>query len=118
MTEFEILRTGTEWSLIHEIGEDARMGIGASSINAFVTVNETNQEGVYKYTLAKKSPFVKFPVEGLYKHLNAHDPAVTEGNFWSGSDTIGGSPRATGSRLAPDAAFDLIESYISDLYAA
>ena len=27
---------------------------------------------------------------------------VTSGNMWGGSDTIGGSPRQTGSRLKPE----------------
>lgn len=112
--EFEVLRSGTGWSLVHEIGEDARMGIGSSSIKAFVSVAETSTEGVYKYTIAKKSPFVKFPIEALYDYLNARDSAVTEDNFWSGSDTIGGSPRAIGSMITPDELFNLIESYIQD----
>ena len=116
--EFEVLRVGDGWSLLHEVGEDARMGIGASDIKAFISVVETDQVGVYKYTLAKKSPFVRFPIEELYDYLNIHDPAVSDNNFWSGSDTIGGSPRSTGSMLAPDNLFDLVQSYITDQQAA
>jgi hypothetical protein len=41
----------------------------------------------------------------VYRRLNLIDPAVkfrTEGNMWGGSGDIGGSPRATGTKLTPE----------------
>ena len=54
------------------------------------------------YTLRQVKPFLSRNLEPVYALLNLMDPAVAGGNRWGGSDVIGGSPRRTGTRLAPE----------------
>jgi hypothetical protein len=57
------------------------------------------------YTLRRMDPFMPVDLTGVYRRLNLIDPAVkfrTEGNMWGGSGDIGGSPRATGTKLTPE----------------
>lgn len=57
------------------------------------------------YTLRRVDPFLAGSLESAYEKLNSLDPAVGDGgasNRWGGSEEIGGSPRATGTDLAPD----------------
>jgi hypothetical protein len=54
------------------------------------------------FTLRQLDPSLPANLERLYAHLNLLDPAAgppRSGNRWGGSAEIGGSPRATGSRL-------------------
>jgi hypothetical protein len=57
-----------------------------------------------RYTLRRTSSLARVRLEHAYAWLNALDPAVDgrpPDERWGGSDDIGGSPRAEGSRLAP-----------------
>lgn len=57
------------------------------------------------YTLRLMDLFMPADLTGVYNRLNLIDPAVkfrTEGNMWGGSADIGGSPRATGTKLNPE----------------
>lgn len=108
---FEIERAGTNWSLIREIGEEARFGVVSAGIQAFISTVESGNN-TWRYTIGKSSPLVDFPIEGLYTFLNQHDTVCVDQNRWGGSDIIGGSPRATGSKLNPDQLFELVESYV------
>jgi hypothetical protein len=48
------------------------------------------------------SPFVYFPIEEIYKRLNAAEGRLHGSrDAWGGSDTVGGSPRLSHSRLKP-----------------
>ncbi len=56
------------------------------------------------YTLRRMDLFMPGDLEPVYERLNYVDPAVkcrSENNRWGGSADIGGSPRATGTRLEP-----------------
>ena len=62
------------------------------------------REGVY--TLRQTDPALPASLEALYAHLNRIDPAARARQAdrrWGGSDEIGGSPRAGGSKLAHEA---------------
>jgi hypothetical protein len=57
-----------------------------------------------RFTLRLVDPFLGGDLERVYDELNALDPAVAEGgwrNRWGGSAEIGGSPRGSGTALAP-----------------
>lgn len=109
-TAFDIEKAGTGWSMIREIGEDAKFAVVSAGIQAFVSVTDTKEVGVWRYTIGRTSPFINFPIEEIYATLNEHDPACREGNLWGGSDLIGGSPRSTGSKLTPDQIYEIIET--------
>lgn len=56
------------------------------------------------YTLRRVSALLNFDLGAAYDLLNIVDPAVNgrpAGDRWGGSDDIGGSPRASGTRLQP-----------------
>jgi hypothetical protein len=58
------------------------------------------RDGVY--TVRQTDPTLPSSLEALYAHLNRIDPAARPGKAdrrWGGSDEIGGSPRAGGSKL-------------------
>jgi len=62
--------------------------------------------GENKYTLRLTDNFLSLNLYPLYKALNRKDPNVKGrnggGNAWGGSESIGGSPRETGTGLSPD----------------
>jgi hypothetical protein len=56
------------------------------------------------YTLRQLGPTLTASLDSVYAHLNLVDPSASRarsGNRWGGSSEIGGSPRATGTRLTP-----------------
>jgi len=57
------------------------------------------------YSLRQVDPYLPASLEKVYAHLNLIDPAAgghRSGNRWGGSAEIGGSPRATGTRVSPE----------------
>ncbi len=62
------------------------------------------------YTLRKVDPSLPLSLDRVYDQLNLLDPAVggfRPENRWGGSDEIGGSPRATGTRLTAEEIADI-----------
>jgi hypothetical protein len=56
------------------------------------------------YTVRQMDLFLPITLEDIYERLNYVDPAVkcrTRTNRWGGANDIGGSPRETGTGLAP-----------------
>jgi hypothetical protein len=107
-TEYGVLGGGPGWSLIKENGPYARSALFNAGIKAFVSVRE-NPNHTYTYTLGKMSPFIHFDLEKIYHALNeAEGIAQGDSNSWGGSDIVGGSPRATGSKLAPARVSEII----------
>jgi hypothetical protein len=89
---------GRDWVMIEETGAHARTGLFSDHINAFVAVRE-RQDGRYVYTIGRTSHFIPFDVPQLLTLLDAAE--ANSEHHWGGANTIGGSPRAVGSRLAP-----------------
>ncbi len=61
------------------------------------------QKDAGTYTLRQVDHFLPVGLEAVYEKLNVLDPEVSggAGNRWGGSGEIGGSPRKTGTGLAP-----------------
>jgi membrane protease YdiL (CAAX protease family) len=62
------------------------------------------------YTLRKVDPSLPLSLDRVYDQLNLLDQAVgsfRSENRWGGSDEIGGSPRATGTRLTAEEITDI-----------
>lgn len=98
-TRLEELGGGESWKLIKEIGFYARTGLFSRGIQAFVSFLGES-EGRYHYSIGKMSPFIPFPINEIYKALNAAEGFdQSSGVSWNGGDTIGGSPRRIGSKL-------------------
>ncbi len=57
------------------------------------------------YSLRQVDPYLPATLEDVYVHLNLVDPAAggpRSSNRWGGSAEIGGSPRASGTRITPE----------------
>jgi hypothetical protein len=57
------------------------------------------------WTLRQVDPYLPGSLAQVYDHLNLLDPAAgghRSGNRWGGSAEIGGSPRASGTRMGPE----------------
>lgn len=57
------------------------------------------------YSLRQVDPHLPATLDEVYTHLNLVDPAAggyRSGNRWGGSAEIGGSPRGTGTQVAPE----------------
>lgn len=109
-TRYERIGGSNGWSMVREIGANARTGMFADGVTAYVAVRE-RQDGLFTYTVGKMSPFVPFDVLLMLDRLNdaeldkRHrlDPMINSlREFWGGGDSVGGSPRVGGSMLSPD----------------
>lgn len=110
-TRYRVIGGGETWSMIREIGAQARTGMFSDGIHAFVAVRE-RQSGVWTYTIGRMSPFVPFDVPRLLVHLNEAEQTTNGVDRWGGGDTIGGSPRVAGSRLNPDMVQQIINEAV------
>jgi len=108
-TTFETIGGGDGWQFIIEEGPYARTKLFSEGIKAYVSLVE-GRRGSYFYTIGKMSPFIKFPINRIFKALNKFEKLSSQDNCWGGSPIIGGSPRRTGSRLSPDK----VEKVIND----
>lgn len=109
-TRFMIVGGGTGWTMVNEIGQNARVGVYDAGIVAFVSVRERT-DGKWNYVLGRSSQFVPFPIPKLLRALNNVE-GVAEGDIWGGSDIIAGSPRISGSKLSPDEVTKVIQRYL------
>lgn len=100
-TKYIRLGGGQNWAMIKEIGAQARSALFHDGIMAYVAVRE-KQNGKYVYTIGKISPYINFPIESLYTIFNSEEGIGPQNpDRWNGGDIIGGSPRNSGSSLAP-----------------
>ena len=108
---YEVIGGGEGWKLVREEGTFARTRLYADGIRAFVAVRD-REEGVYDYSIGRMSHFIPFPVPGLIGELNRAEGRVDSADKWGGSDTIGGSPRMSGSRLPPGEVERIINQHL------
>ncbi len=106
---YEVLDQRNGYTVVREIGEHARLGMFAQGIDAFVSYKEMPDKKSWRYTLARRSQYVPFPVEQIAELLNKVDPLVDETNRWGGGNIFCGSPRATGSGISPDKLVELVD---------
>jgi hypothetical protein len=95
---YERLGGGIGWSMVREIGSQARAGMVAAGIRAYVAVRQRS-DGAWAYSIGRVSPFVPFDVLAILRELNAIEDPVR--GTWGGSNLVGGSPRLQGSALNP-----------------
>ncbi|MDP6978162.1 MAG: hypothetical protein QF570_06100 [Myxococcota bacterium] len=71
---------------------------------AIIALEKSRDDETRHYTLRRVSALLNLELDRAYDLLNLLDPAVNgrpANNRWGGSDDIGGSPRITGTQLAP-----------------
>jgi hypothetical protein len=108
-TEYNVLHKSTCWSLVQEIGAQARLAMVEDGIRAFVSFLGEH-DGRFRYSVGRMSHFVPFPIYEIFMALNQAD-GISDWNpdRWGGSDSIGGSPRERLSSLAPEEVIAVIE---------
>ena len=113
---YEVLDQRPGYTVVREIGDNARIGMYASGINAFLSVQEIDSakdQPYWRYTVGRRSLFIPFPTDKIFETLNGVDTAVEGQNNWGGGNLIGGSPRATGSNLNPEQVTELIDGVLT-----
>lgn len=111
---YEKIGGGNGWTMTKETGPASRMAMYEDNIAAFVALVAQRNDGAYVYTLGRRSIWVTFDLPKLYRTLNGIESSIVfDGNRWGGSDTVGGSPRETGSRLPPYKLQEIINHTLS-----
>lgn len=98
---------GSGWAMIESVGKDGRIGALRDGIDAYVIAQQTG-EARWRYTLGRRSVYIPFELPELYQLLNQAEPNRTDD--WGGSDTIGGSPRTSGSQLSPERVTEIVNA--------
>jgi hypothetical protein len=112
--DYETFGGGSGWTFTKETGPASRMAMYNDGITAFVALVVEKADGSFVYTLGRRSLWTPFNLQKLYVRLNEEEShIVTDGNRWGGSDTVGGSPRDTGSRLSPEKLQEIINATLS-----
>jgi hypothetical protein len=102
---------GTNWALIEEVGAQARTGLLADGIRAYVAVRQ-RPDGRWTYTVGRMSVFIPFDVPAILRRLNEVEGLTADS--WGGSNTIGGSPRIHGSALPPQVVEKVVEEVVAN----
>ena len=114
-TRYERVGGGRGWTMVREIGAEARAKMLADGINAFVSVREAGDEK-YAYTLARLSPYIPFPLPELLGHINTIEGyAHGDPYAWGGSNIIGGSSRRNKTKITPRDLEKIINHYLDDV---
>ena len=109
-TRYNRIGGGKNWVMVEEVGLHARTGMFVDGIRAYVSVR-CRVNGMYDYTIARMSPFVKFPVPKFRIYFNKIE--FCNGDKWGGSNICIGSPLIKGSGLSPN----IIEKEINRMLA-
>ena len=112
-TRYEVIRNENNWALIKEIGAQARTGVFADGIRAFVSVRKRFDDK-WSYVIGRMSPFIRFHIIRICKELNKIEG--TKKDKWGGGNNIAGSPRINGSKLFPDEITDIINQVNEKFY--
>lgn len=97
------------YAIVREIGVFARMKMAEEGIKAYAIL-KGEQDGIYYWSLGKKSPFVDFPLGEIYDACNeAEGIGEDESDRWGGSSNRGGSPSKRGSGLSPESLAAIID---------
>lgn len=106
-TFYKVVGGGPGWSMVHEASTSARALMFNSGVTAFVSC--LNAPG--RFVIGRKSTWIPFPLEDIYRGLNDAEGA----EVWGGSNTIGGSLRGDGSKLSKDQITEVINRIVTPI---
>jgi hypothetical protein len=106
---YERILSGTGWTMVREIGAQARLGMVRDGIRAFISVRGRGDRR-WTYAIGRTSPFVSFDVAGIVAALNRVEPPGQ--GQWGGGNLIAGSPRKRGSALPPAKVAAVVAEYL------
>lgn len=112
--EFDFVHRGDGWVLATVTHQSARERMVAQGVRAAVELTSVI-DGRHHYALWRRSEYVTgFPVPAILAALNrAEGHADVDVNGWGGAANVGGSPRKTGSGLAPDAVAAVVDAVVA-----
>jgi hypothetical protein len=96
---YERIQSMPTWSLVHETGAQARTGMFADGIRAFISVRDRGN-GTWDYVVGRMSLFIPFNVMAILDGINLAE-GVTGADRAGGNDIIGGTARIRGCKLPP-----------------
>lgn len=99
-TSYEVLHEGKGWVLIQETGSHAKTGVFGDGYQAYISVRK-RPNGRYTYSIGKVA-FYDLDMELLFKNLNTKEKTLNCPDRWGGGNTVGGSPRVSGSSQTPE----------------
>jgi hypothetical protein len=111
-TRYKVLMRESNWVMVEELGNQARIGMSNNGIRAFVSVRERPGGKLWTYTIGRTSLFVPFDLSSIFSALNKTEGLAAGQDQWGGGDTIGGSPRVRGSKLSPQKVVSIINDVI------
>jgi hypothetical protein len=109
---YEKIGGGDGWVMVKETGPASRLAMYNDGISAYVALVTKKTDGSFVYVLGRKSVWTSFDIPKLYKILNKEEGVIGENNSWGGSNTIGGSPRSTGSKIDPKSLQKIINTIV------
>ena len=111
-TRYEVMHQSTCWTMVRELGGQARIAMVEDGVRAFISFLGEN-EGRYRYVIGRLSHFVPFPIYDIFVALNEADGiSAWDQDRWGGSDSIGGSPRERLSQLSPEEVVKVVEDVL------
>jgi hypothetical protein len=112
-TRHTILYDSPEFKVVDEIGgNEARYHLFNHGMNAYLSLVAQRADGSQVMTIGRRSRFIPFPVTELYADFNEAE-GLTKEKGWNGSDIVGGSPRATGTKLSWEQLRDIIRKRLA-----
>ncbi len=112
---YELIKSGTGWAMVKEIGRQARYGLFKDGINCYVIYLGQNSKAKHRFVIGKRSNLVApdFDPKTLFNYLNELEGIAPDNtDRWDGSDSIGGSPRNGSSQFDQEQLFDRIETFL------
>ncbi len=118
---YEKLGGGHGWTMVRELGAQARTQMFGDGIHAYVSVRDRLDGKSWTYTVGRMSQFVPFDLPKIFALLNYNESRKRESlgleyrnvGSWGGAFTVGGSPRAEGSYLSPPEVEKIINGIVS-----
>lgn len=105
---YERIGGGSNWVMTREIGPNARTGMFADGIRSYIAARE-RPNGRWSYSVGRMSQFIDFDVIAILEALSREEGGLER---WGGGNTIGGSPRASGSRLQPHEVMRIVNTIV------
>lgn len=107
--DYDELGGGPGWTMVREIGAQARIRMLGKGIRAFVSVRN-GQDGRWIYTICRYADYTPFPIEEICAELNKDEEPE---NQFGGGNIVIGNAYGQGSVRSPDAIQQCINAVMS-----
>jgi hypothetical protein len=98
--------------VVEETGPDARLLLGTATDKPIVILPRYRKEFIDYSILCTTDNSRVDSLTHLWSILNEIEPGANSVNNWGGGNSVGGSPRMTGSKLSPEKVYEITENMI------